>query len=120
MRNKLIVKVDKIYLPLRLEDNFEFVSYNDGVVTLKYRHSNDEVLIECVLEPIVNSRFEVRVDAEEPASFEAVIAFSSLGTNVSPAIFDTDKTFDEEITKLCDDMYTVTGLCTCSVEVDFV
>lgn len=120
MQNKISVKIEKVILPLRLEDHFELISCDDARVILQWRHSDKEVMIECSLEQLDSNRGLLHFDCDDFVHLNATMTFSSFAANVDPSIVENDETFKEEIEKLNrgDHIAHCTGKC--KLEIDFV
>ena len=120
MRNKVSVKVDKVILPLRLEDNFELISCDDARIILQWRHSDQEVMIECSLEQLDSNHGLLHFDGDDFVHLNATITFSSFATNVDPSSVEDDDTFKAELEKLNRGAYVAYCTGRCKLEIDFV
>lgn len=120
MKNKVLVKIEKVILPLRLEDHFELISCDGARLILQWRHSDKEVMIECALEQLDSNRGLLHFDGDDFVHLNATITFSSFVTNVDPSIVENDETFKEEIEKLNRGDYVAHCTGRCKLEIDFI
>lgn len=120
MKNKVSVKIEKVILPRRLEDNFELISCDDARLILQWRYSDKEVMIECSLEQLDSNRGLLHFDGDDFVHLNATMTFSSFGTNIDPSIVENDETFKEEIEKLNRGDYIAHCTGRCKLEIDFV
>lgn len=120
MKNKVSVKIEKVILPLRLEDHFELISCNDARIILQWRHSDQEVMIECTLEQLDGNRGLLHFDGDDFVRLHATIMFSSFATNVDPSSVEDDEVFKEEISKLQNGTYVAHCTGRCKLELEFV
>lgn len=119
MKNKVSVKIEKVILPLRLEDHFELISCEDARLILRWLHSDQEVMIECVLEQLDSNRGLLHFAGDDFVHLNATIVFSSFATNVDPSIVENDEVFKEEINKLQNNTYAAHCTGRCKLELDF-
>ena len=119
MKNKVLVKIEKVILPLRLEDHFELISCEDARLILRWLHSDQEVMIECVLEQLDSNRGLLHFAGDDFVHLNATIVFSSFATNVDPSIVENDEVFKEEINKLQNNTYAAHCTGRCKLELDF-
>lgn len=120
MKNKLSVKIEKVILPLRLEDNFELISCDDARIILQWRHSDQEVMIECALEQLDGNRGLLHLDGDDFVHLNATIVFSSFATNVDPSSVENDEVFKAELDKLNRGDYVAHCTGRCKLELEFV
>ena len=120
MKNKVSVKVEKVILPLRLEDNFELISCDDARLILQWRYSDKEVMIECSLEQLDSNRGLLHFDGDDFVHLNATITFSSFATNIDPSIVEDDEVFKAEIEKLNRGDYIAHCAGRCKLELDFI
>lgn len=120
MKNKVSVKIEKVILPLRLEDHFELISCEDARLILRWLHSDQEVMIECVLEQLDSNRGLLYFAGDDFVHLNATIVFSSFVTNIDPSIVENDETFKEEIEKLNRGDYVAHCTGRCKLEIDFI
>ena len=120
MKNKVSVKIEKVILPLRLEDNFELISCDDARLILQWRYSDKEVMIECSLEQLDSNRGLLHFDGDDFVHLNATIMFSSFATNVDPSIVEDDEVFKSTIEKLNHGDYVAHCIGRCKLEIDFV
>lgn len=120
MKNKVSVKIEKVIVPLRLEDNFELISCEDAHIILRWLHSDQEVMIECALEQLDGNRGLLHFDGDDFVHLHATIMFSSFATNVDPSIVEDDEVFKEEIEKLNRGDYVAHCTGRCKLEIDFI
>ena len=81
MKNKVSVKIEKVILPLHLEDNFELISCDDARLILQWRYSDKEVMIECSLEQLDSNRGLLHFDGDDFVHLNAIylrLAFCQL------------------------------------------
>lgn len=120
MKNKVSVKIEKVILPLHLEDNFELISCDDARLILQWRHSDKEVMIECSLEQLDSNRGLLHFDGDDFVHLNATITFSSFATNVDPSIVEDDEVFKSTIEKLNRGDYIAHCIGRCKLELDFI
>lgn len=120
MKNNVSVRIETVVLPRRLEDNFELISCEDARLILRWLHSDQEVMIECVLEQLDSNRGLLHFDGDDFVHLNATIVFSSFATNIDPSIVENDEVFKEEISKLQNNTYVAHCTGRCKLELDFI